>query len=91
MNHQHQSETVAHIPKKAIFKHGLSDSSIILKRELIQYPATALSQTVTVGENDENKSITFNVSGDAMIDGRVLFFGENEHEQMDFPFERRYY
>jgi len=74
MNPQHQSETVAHIPKKAIFKHGKSDSTIIQKRELIEYPATALSQTVTVGENDENKSITFNVSGDAMIDGRESYF-----------------
>ena len=56
---QHQSETVAHIPKKAIFKHGKNDTTIIQKRELIEYPATALSQSVTVGENDSNKSITF--------------------------------
>jgi len=74
MNPQNQSDPVIHIPKKAIFKHGKSDSTIIQKRELIEYPATALSQTVVVGENDTNKSITFHVSGDAMIDGRESFF-----------------
>ena len=71
---QHQSDTTLHIPKKAIYKHGRSDSTIIQKRELIEYPATALSQSVTVGENDSNKSITFHISGDAMIDGRESFF-----------------
>ena len=71
---QHQSDTVAHIPKKAIFKNGKSGSTIIQKRELIEYPATALSQTVTVGEDDQNKSITFHISGDAMVDGRESFF-----------------
>ena len=45
---QHQSETVAHVPKKAIYKHGKSDSTIIQKRELIEYPATALSQTIII-------------------------------------------
>ena len=71
---QHQSDVKPHVPRQAIFKSAKNASTIIDRRELIEYPAVALSQTVVVGEHDSNKKITFNVSGDALVDGRESFF-----------------
>ena len=70
----HQSDIKPHVPRQAIFKSAKNSSTIVQRRELIEYPAVALSQTVEVGENDSNKKITFNISGDALVDGRESFF-----------------
>ena len=61
------------IPRKAVFKVKGSTSGVIEKRELISYPANALSQNLTVGENDTSKKIEFLLSGDCMMDGRESF------------------
>ena len=70
----HQSDVKPHVPRQAIFKSAKNNSTIIQRRELIEYPAVALSQTVVVGQDDSNKKITFNISGDALVDGRESFF-----------------
>jgi len=70
----HQSDVKPHVPRQAIFKSAKNNATIIQRRELIEYPAVALSQTVLVGQDDSNKKITFNISGDALVDGRESFF-----------------
>ena len=69
-----QSDDKPHVPRKAIFKTALNFSSVVVRREIIEYPAVALCQSIVVGENDSNKKITFNISGDALFDGRESFF-----------------
>ena len=69
-----QSDDKPHVPRKAIYKTPSNSSSVVVRREIIEYPAVALSQMVVVGENDSNKKITFNISGDALFDGRESFF-----------------
>jgi len=71
---QHQSDDKPHVPRKAIYKTPTNSSSVVVRREIIEYPAVALSQMVVVGQDDSNKKITFNISGDAMVDGRESFF-----------------
>ena len=66
---QSQTQTQTVIPRKAIYKTRGSTSDVIEKKELISYPATALSQNLTIGENDTNKKIQFLLSGDCFVDG----------------------
>ena len=54
----HQSDVKPHVPRQAIFKSAKNNATIIQRRELIEYPAVALSQTVLVGQDDSNKRIT---------------------------------
>ena len=61
------------IPRKAVFKTKGTTSGVVEKKELIPYPATALSQNVVVGEHDTSKKIEFLLSGDCMMDGRESF------------------
>ena len=61
------------IPRKAVFKVKGTTAGVIEKRELISYPANALSQYLTVGETDSSKKIEFNLSGDCMLDGKESF------------------
>ena len=42
------------IPRKAVFKVKGTTAGVIEKRELISYPANALSQNLTVGETDSS-------------------------------------
>jgi hypothetical protein len=72
-SNQEQSQTQVVIPRKAIFKTRGTTNGVIEKRELITYPATALSQHLTVGENDTNKKLTFLLSGDCFVDGKQSF------------------
>ena len=66
-NQQNQTQTI--IPRKAIYKTKGSTSDVVDKKELIPYHATALSQNLTVGENDSSKKITFQIAGDCFLDG----------------------
>lgn len=61
------------IPRKAVFKVKGTTSGVIEKRELISYPANALSQNLTVGEADSSRRIEFLLSGDCLMDGRESF------------------
>ena len=70
-NQQTQTQTI--IPRKAIYKTKGSTSDVLEKRELISYPATALSQNLTVGENDSSKKLTFQIAGDCFLDGMNSF------------------
>ena len=56
-NQQNQTQTI--IPRKAIYKTKGSTSDVVDKKELIPYNATALSQNLTVGENDSSKKSPF--------------------------------
>ena len=63
MSEQSQSDTRSiTIPKAAVFKTKGTTSGVVEKRELIVYPANALSQHLTVGENDTSKKIEFLLS-----------------------------
>ena len=62
-----------HIPRKAVFKVRNSTNGVIERRELISYPANALSQNLTVGETDSSRKIEFLLSGDCMMDGKESF------------------
>ena len=66
-----QSDTHAHsvVPRKAVFKVRGNTAGVIDKKELIAYPANALSSHLNVGANDTNKKITFLLSGDCFVDG----------------------
>ena len=71
---EQQSDTKSvTIPRKAVFKTKSTTNGVVEKRELIGYPANALSQHLTVGESDNSKKIEFLLSGDTLIDGKESY------------------
>ena len=71
---EQQSDTKSvTIPRKAVYKTRSTTNGVVEKRELIGYPANALSQHLTVGESDNPKKIEFLLSGDTLIDGKESY------------------
>ena len=71
---EHQSDTRnVTIPRAGIFKVRGTTSGVVEKKEIIAYPANALSQHLVVGESDTSKKVEFLLSGDCLIDGRESY------------------